>query len=458
MRIRYLFWILLLSLAGAAGFAIGRFQTDRTSGTTSDAKTSSPSFGQSMVGKRQSSRSFGQGDSLPPLDENLGGREIMERLLAAQAAVSPENMELAIQKAAEESDPIQSNLLFAQLLQMLTPENAKAALESLTEVPRNSLTDTQLRLFRFAWGQVDGPAAADHVIETLDGRSRGWAAYSVMAGWASNEPEAAIAWTGKIEEERQRDSFYRGIVGGLAKTDPDFATRLAMERHAAGDRDADDYISTIAREQLRLGLDTVTPWIDSITEPELKQGAVYQVARTHVHRDPEEAAQWVEAYVGNDFATAAIGEVADEWAEDDGAAAVAWVAQLPLGDAKTKAFGQVFNEWTEDDPLSASQYLVAMPDGPDRDAGAQALSRRHAREDPEAAVTWAASIGDEAIRTSSLVYTGQQWMRREPEKAGAWLAVSGLPEDVQEKIRTPGQNRSNWRSRFVAPGSRNGTQ
>ena len=38
-----------------------------------------------------------------------------------------------------------------------------------------------------------------------------------------------------------------------------------------------------------------------------------------------------------------------------------------------------------------------------------------------------------------------------------WLEASGLPEEVREKIRNPGQERNvDWRSRFIESGSQGG--
>jgi hypothetical protein len=385
------------------------------------------------------------GAARPTAGLDITGNSFIDGLLASTQPVSEEHMERGIQEAFQEKDPLKSNLMFAKLLGVLTPENAENALQTLRELPRSFSLYNQISLFQFAWGQQDGPSSAEYAMN-LEGRSREYSIASVMAGWATEQPQAAIAWVESLEDAGDRSQFTRGIVHGLAKTDPALATRLAVEASTNGDTRAGEYISTIAREQFRSGIEPASRWVESIPQENgLREGALLQVAESYVSQDPALAATWVQEYAGTGYGARAIGEVADEWAEDDPAAAINWVNSLPSGDERARAYREAVWEWTGSDPFAAAEHLAQMPAGGDRDAAITSLSRRHVESDPESAIVWADSIGNNELRLSTLTSTGQAWMRRDPAGPSTRLQSSDLPPEVPKEIANPPRNTNRYR-------------
>jgi hypothetical protein len=379
------------------------------------------------------------------LSQDATGNPFLDGLLSSNLPVSEEQIQRGIKEAFEEKDPLKSNLMFAKLLGLLSPENAESAMIALKELPQSFSLYNQMALFQFAWGRQDGATAAQYAMD-LEGRSREYSIASVMSGWATENPEEAIAWVNQLQDEGDRSQFTRGVVRGLAKSNPALATSLAIDASTNGDRRAGEYITTIAREQFRGGIDSAASWVATLpTENALRETALEQVAESYVNQDPAVAATWVEDYVGTGYGARAIGEVADEWAEKDPVAAVNWVNTLPLGDERARAYREAVWEWTGRDPFAAAEYLTQMPAGNDRDAAVTSLSKRHVNSDPESAIAWAQSIGDSQLRLDTLTSTGQAWMRRDPAGASTWLQASGLPQEVQQKIANPPREENRYR-------------
>ena len=131
---------------------------------------------------------------------------------------------------------MQAQLLFTQILQAMTPENAAAAMAALREAPRSRTRDMQMGMFHYAWGQLDGAAAAEYTAK-IEGRERDWASRGVMSGWASKDPAAALAWLESMDDEQAGDDAREGLVSGMARADVEMATEYALKREAMEDRD-----------------------------------------------------------------------------------------------------------------------------------------------------------------------------------------------------------------------------
>ena len=200
-----------------------------------------------------------------------GGEPTVVETMLRMGSLSGDGMKEVIAEALKESDPLQAQLLFTQILQSMTPENAVAAMEALREAPRGRTRDQQMGMFHYVWGQLDGAAAASFMA-AMEGRERDWASRGVMSGWASKDPTAAMEWLEGMEDDEARSRARGGLVSGMARADVGMATDYALKREAAEDRDADDYMREIAREVLREGASKASVWIDQLPDGEAKGG------------------------------------------------------------------------------------------------------------------------------------------------------------------------------------------
>ncbi len=428
-------WLVVAVAAFAAGkFVFPSAQSERDSADDSSAvigKLASRGDDANGPGKKKAGdedEEEGAGE-LTAFDES-GAAELKTR-----RELSEEQMREAILKAIHEPNPVKSNLLFAQLLDQLTPENVEAAIETFRENANDPSMFRQMGLFTYAWGAMDGAKAVDYA-QSLDGRGAVFGTSSALSGWASSDPEAAIEWLDGQEVDGMEKSMYaRGLINGLAQTDLKLATEFAL---SVDDKEMQfQFFDVIAREQMEKGIDSASAWISTLPDVEAQKNALYNISRQYARQDLDAAADWVLQYANEPFGANAVGEVADELAERDPAEAIKWVSTLPDGEAQQRGMAATLREWGRSDPTGASEYLNTMPDSEAKDRAVSSFAQTVSREDTESALAWATTIADPQIREETTIRVGQDYFRQDPAGAQQWVTTSGLSAEAQQQVTNP---------------------
>ena len=102
-------------------------------------------------------------------------------------------------QALQNPNPLERSLAFAKLLERVDRGNGAEIFQALKD---GKASREQLRLFLFAWGGKAGREALESVAEELEGDARRFYQDQILAGWASTEPQAAIAWA-QAESQKQ---------------------------------------------------------------------------------------------------------------------------------------------------------------------------------------------------------------------------------------------------------------
>jgi hypothetical protein len=225
-----------------------------------------------------------------------------------------------------------------------------------------------------------------------------------LAGWASEDPQSAMAYFDNLSAEEQSDGTHMkwGAAFGLADADPQLAAEFAVERSQSGDKDADKMIHIAAAAALKSG-------------------------------DQEEVTQWASNIPEGDLQNTAFQRIAGDYAKEDPAKAVEWASNLPEGEGKDHAVGSSFHQWANRDPEEAANAISSLPiDQQDSATYGYATSVVH--KEPAAGVQWAANIKDPEARTNAMVDTGRVFYRRDREAAQEWLTTSNLSEESIQRI------------------------
>jgi hypothetical protein len=292
--------------------------------------------------------------------------------------------------------PIAKRLIFGEMLKALTPENAELMRENIAHLPSDS---PEFREFHYAWGTMAGKVAIDHGAETP---KRDMAAS--LAGWASADPAAAMAYFDSLDENAKNGGNYMkwGAVFGLADADPNLATEFAAQRLASGDKEAHKMINIVADKILDTGdHEIATAWAKNIPEGDLQNSAYQKIGYEYARDDPEGAAEWA--------------------------------TNLPDGEAKDRAMGSTFHAWAGRSPEAAAEAISNLPTD-QRDSARYGYATRVVHDNPAMGVEWAAAIDDPATRNKALVDTGRVYLRRDKDGATAWLQNSGLSAEDQARI------------------------
>jgi hypothetical protein len=282
------------------------------------------------------------------------------------------------------------------MLSNLTPENALELRKLIEDMPQDS---SEFREFHYAWGAVAGQEAVTHGKDTP---KKDMAA--ALAGWASNDPSAALAYFDTLSPAEQNSAAHMkwGAAFGLADADPQMAVDFAVIRAEGGDRDAPRMINIAAAAVLRSS-------------------------------DPTEAADWASAIPEGPLQNAAFRELAGNYAREEPSEAVAWATNLPEGEGRGHAVGTSFHNWANRNAEEAANAINSLS-GRDRDSATYGYATSVVHRDPAVGVEWASNIQDTNSRNRALVDTGRVFYRRDREAANDWLANAGLPEDVVRQI------------------------
>lgn len=291
---------------------------------------------------------------------------------------------------------VERRLAFAEMLKNLTPENARLMREQIAHLSQDS---PEFREFHYAWGAIAGE---DAILNGKDTPKRDMAAS--LAGWASKDPDAALAYFNSLSPEQQSDGALMkwGAVYGLADHDPELATQFALQRMEGGDKDAYKMIQLTADAILREG-------------------------------DIDQAAEWSTSLPTGPLQVTAVTRVAKEMADGNPADAYQWTNSLPEGSSKYKALGATFEKWAAHDADEGARQLANLPEK-QRPAATYGFASRLAYIDPEAGIEWANTITVEKTRVNALIDTGRTFYKKDREGALNWLPNSGLTPEQQQRI------------------------
>ncbi|MBP7950889.1 MAG: hypothetical protein KA004_14655 [Verrucomicrobiales bacterium] len=351
-----------------------------------------------------------------------------------QGPLGAEKMKEAMREVLTESDPVKSSLMFAMILEELTPENAPAVLGEIKTRMGGFEGFRYMGLLAYKWGAVDGQNAMAEAAKQ-EGPLKMIGSGATLAGWASKDPAAAMQWVAeqKTENEWEKGAMIRGLVSGLARSDVDAAVNYVSQ--LKDERERSRMSQVITEEKIKLGVDAAAQWAISLSDPNMKKGAFEGVTEQLYRTDPQKAAEFVKANAGQEFSNVAAGELARRLAEKNPQQGLGFAAELPEGPGRSDAYRNAFREWAVQDPEAASRQLNDLPKGGDRDAAASGLARSVARDDPEGATAWAESISDAAMRQESLTSVLRTRYRRDPDAALSYMTAKGWTEAQQNEVK-----------------------
>jgi len=331
----------------------------------------------------------------------------------------------AVAAALSDPDSVRGLRHFTHLLQHLTPENARAAMESLKANPGARESGAWMKLLCSAWGAQDGAAALGGLQESSEREI-------ALTAWAAADPAAAQQWLAALPadaDKRERREYELSLVRGMARRDTAEAVNYIA---AQPERMRGDLVRVVAKEQFDRGAVQAAQWAGHLEDSTMRSAALEMVARRYMSADPPAGAAWAAGTAGGPDMRAAVGRVADRIAEKDVLAALAWTQQLPAGPGQEEAYQQVFSEWARQDPSASSQELLRMNPGRERDMAIHSFSRILVNESPVDALTWAGAISDPAQRLETQIDVARTWHAASPAEAAGWITAH-LPAGAQSR-------------------------
>lgn len=205
------------------------------------------------------------------------------------------------------------------------------------------------------WARKEPRAAADYCLrKSLYTDEQGGALAQVLAEWATQSPEQALAWVRQIREEKVRGKLLGSIVYRMAGTDPELAAGQFAKLPVANQRDV---ASEIASRWSRLDPAAAAAWVVQLPEGEARSWAQRSIASQWAALDPSETARWLEhlpASASRDASIQAFGE-ATRHAAPEMAVALANTISDPR--QRDTALASIAHEWLRTDKKAALKWL-----------------------------------------------------------------------------------------------------
>lgn len=410
----------LTVIVGTIGFMIGRNSNSSSTstaennvGSTSSFRSTSSDGGTTSDARRSaaSSRS-GVEKSSTNLNGNSSKADPMARL----------------QELKNIADPLERTRLWLQLVDSLSPEQFEefVAAYRAEGIAPERMGDYAMLLT--AWAKVDPQAALDYASKNTNNP---FARQTILSAWAGYDPNSAISWAKANHKGEGANPLMVGVIKGLAFQDPDLAASLLKEMPRSTERGEalDNLLPALLQQK---GVAAARDWVNSITDPALKDGAMTRIAERTLQQDPEGTADWLIANPTENSGRQ-IDDALYVMANKDQAAALAYFNKLPAGEVRSNALRGIINATASENP----QKAVALMDAHSGDVNNRVVEQfvwHSFRQDPQTAVSNISRLtnGEEQERMYSR--TLEWWMERDQQAAINWVNSNTLPPKVVERL------------------------
>ena len=250
-----------------------------------------------------------------------------------------------VKQALGELNEYRRMQMFQRAMQRLTKESAATMQEVFNEFGNKGCWYIpEYGFFLRRWGEVDGKAAADFVINRAGRDSGGWTGYvkRTLTGWVRNDPDGAVKWINTKENlhEWVVDSSVQGIIAGLAEQDPGRAITFALSQ--AGESGRNGYFSTLTESLIYgPGIQQAEEWLAKIPAEgslaDAKRRVFAQIVDGHLRGGPDAAAALTLKYADQPWVDPGSVQRIAKGLSKDSAKFDAWFNALPPGKVRDVA-------------------------------------------------------------------------------------------------------------------------
>ena len=413
--------ILPLSLAvifSTIGFMIGRGSKNDAAVGASDAAASS----------RFSARAEGSQDSFTSSSRRSSSSSVArsgtEKSSSAEAAGEPLERLKAL---SEVNDPLERARLWLQLVESLDESQFEEFVAAFRAEGMSSERMGDYAILLTAWAKINPVAALDYASKAT---GNPFARQTILASWAATDPESAIAWAKSNHTGEGANPWMVGVIKGLAFQDPDRASALLKEMPRSVERG--QALDSLLPALLKRGLAETRNWVDSITDPALKEGAISRVAESTAEQDPQGTADWLVANP-SEAANRRIDDALYAMAGKDQSAALSYFSKLPTGDVRSNALRGIINAVAVENPQKAAA-LMDTYSGDVSDRAVQQFVWHSFHKDPQTAISNISRMSNQEEQERMYNRSLEWWMRRDQQAALDWVNSNTLPPNVVERL------------------------
>ena len=317
------------------------------------------------------------------------------------------------------------------------------------------------------WGELDPAQAMEHAKSLASRRASEDATRYALKGWATSDPEAALAWftensdtsghsqyrtaqalfsalakndlAGALESAMSvasgpiRRSAIHTVMYSMTKEDSDNVIGMYESMPSGDDKDAVGMALLRQWRHLKPGMQEAFDLFDKMESDKNKQYAASMIAHNWAVYQPEMVAEWVTEMDDGKTKSYASERLLDTWTRDQPEGAANWVSQLS-GEEQPRQIERVVSGWARTDPESAEAWFSTFDPSPRLDDATLSFSRALAWKDPAKGAEWAKTITDEEKRSDATYTVAKGWLRKDFKEATVFIAGADLSDSQKKRL------------------------
>lgn len=300
-----------------------------------------------------------------------------------------------VAKAALADSNFQRRLLnFRLLMDHLRPEDALQMYEIFGEAERSGRPfSEEYATFTNRWGQIDGGGAMAYWVAREPFDMKEGDLRSVITGWASADPGAAMDWVQGHKDILKGIDAYAPVVAGWINNDQAAATHWLSQQSGTPPGQINNCLSDMMLNMLYSdGLLRASQWLADLPDTGSLAAAAQAGWNGNQYRlynlDPERASEAWGA-VGNEkwMGVGEFERFCGNVARANGGKLDGFMNSLSKQWPEAKVSAQ-FERWAGENPEEVVNLLRQIPPSPIRTAGIEGMLKTLKNSDPAAAAAW----------------------------------------------------------------------
>lgn len=343
-------------------------------------------------------------------------------------ASSPKASKARLEAIMSNENAVERYTALIAMLEKLGPEEFAALLDQFRELELTDERRTEYELMLSAWANIDPQGALAYAkTKSLDEASFD----TLLGAWASYDSAAALQWANaNAPTDGSENPYYAGIIRSLAAADFNAASNLlsSMSKSVARGNALDALLPHL----LRQGPAATKQWIDLLTDPALKNGAIERAAPLLAAKDRENTIQFLVANP-SEATNRTIDNVYSQFADGQPTEAIASFEKLPTGEARQHALRGILTTQTRQSPELAQQTMQRYASDLN-DYTVQQVVWNTMRQDIRVAAGNIQFMRDEGQRNRMYGRVLRRWMEQSPAEAQEFMRTTPLPERVLRRF------------------------
>ncbi|NJM37295.1 MAG: hypothetical protein HC845_05170 [Akkermansiaceae bacterium] len=195
-------------------------------------------------------------------------------------------------------------------------------------------------------------------------QERNAALSTIFFNWASNEPDAALAFLKSSSSLNDTSSALRkAALAGWAKSEPEAAVNASLALSKANN-DPAQFANTLAN-WATVDLEASSQWLLEKLPPGIERTTTVEVLATiFAQQSPQAAVVWLGKLSAGDERNGFASRLVAEWSRNDPAGAMQWAATQTSSNLSPEAMKRGGRNFAMQDPATFQAWHAALPAGP----------------------------------------------------------------------------------------------